>query len=805
MTRVWYDDSARNPLNAGVILKPTLFSLLFLLHIARTTAQFDGFGLPMSGANVPTLAPHPVVFDVSGNVPTMEPVAATGAGILPIVEKDEPVGDQEVIPPAPVVGGIESIFGGAPVTSPAPIEEDWKARQQRERAESRAAKKAAMEKHREERRHQAESDDSGDDDDAGDDDGSDESYASGTTTTEPTMEPTMEPSVEQSEENEVEKQQQHSWLSGFNGSPGKISEEDDYTDDKVDDYQKDYHKEDDDGEGGRTDEKDKNRLHETGKNKKHHKGTKLASFSGYGVDFLDSDEFMRNFGVTLSVFGSLASSGGIVLQKIVKQKVEIDNSQGPEIMHFRYFAGLVCVVVGLVCKTIICALLPQLTLAALSAQSFIYTIVFEHMFLDDQAELPFLSIFAAGTVFIGIILSVLSSDIVDVDYSLETLHTIFIAPEALIFTGVLVVVIFLPRFCLSSSRGSNNVSDTATSILDLTYRVVSAAILAMLFGTALKVIAEGLAYGLTYGQDDVNKMKYDAIIWVILFIVLGISKLRFVSTSLQSYHPLLFLPIYQGLSAAFHTSAGVMYFHELEADENRGKVNISMYTIGMSCVVLGLILFAMNYDPNVHGMPNQEEYSEDKESLLNANLDHIYGPPGGKGQRYPNQGHSGEARRGEIRNGRRMMNDDYDHECTNPMMGPRGHEDVRRDDRRNPRYGPVRGMVQKGRDGDDLYNDRGRRDINGRMPPPQNSRRAEPPMMYDNYDDDDVEFGRRPVPRPPPQSHRGPPEDGRQRGLPPPNYRGPGQDMSRGTPSKERRPPPRNTNSGAMYTGGLQY
>ena len=229
----------------------------------------------------------------------------------------------------------------------------------------------------------------------------------------------------------------------------------------------------------------------------------MASFSGYGLDFLDSDEFMRNFGITLSLFGSLASSGGIVLQKIVKQKVEIDSSQGPEFAHFKYLAGLVCVVVGLICKTIICALLPQLTLAALSAQSFIYTIVFEHMFLDDQPELPFLSIFAAIVVFMGIILSVLSSDIVDVDYSLEALHTVFIAPEALIFSGVLVAVIFLPRFCMSSGKGSANTvgNDTNVKCLDLTYRVVSAAILAMLFGTVLKVVAEGAVYGVTYGQD----------------------------------------------------------------------------------------------------------------------------------------------------------------------------------------------------------------------------------------------------------------------------------------------------------------
>ncbi len=142
-----------------------------------------------------------------------------------------------------------------------------------------------------------------------------------------------------------------SWFSGF-GEPaisgdkeeGKNrkkheDEDDEYNDNELDDSQKDYHKEDDDGYGGRTDAKDNNRiqgkrmiheymihlrsqigdhisaiiLHITDakehSSKKNHKGAKLASFSGYGADFLDSDEFMRNFGITLSVFGSLASSG----------------------------------------------------------------------------------------------------------------------------------------------------------------------------------------------------------------------------------------------------------------------------------------------------------------------------------------------------------------------------------------------------------------------------------------------------------------------------------------------------------------
>ena len=44
---------------------------------------------------------------------------------------------------------------------------------------------------------------------------------------------------------------------------------------------------------------------------------------------------------------------------MVKQKIEADPSLGPEFVHFKYIVGLMVVCIGLLCKTVICALLPQ--------------------------------------------------------------------------------------------------------------------------------------------------------------------------------------------------------------------------------------------------------------------------------------------------------------------------------------------------------------------------------------------------------------------------------------------------------------
>ncbi len=362
------------------------------------------------------------------------------------------------------------------------------------------------------------------------------------------------------------------------------------------------------------------------------------------------------------------------------------------------------------------------------AQRYLYVILYDEYHYNDHIFTYRLCI-CIGTVFLGIILSVLSSNIVDIDYSLESLHDVFIEPEPLIYTGVLFAILILPRFLISSGKDNSTARDegsTASSIMDLSYRILSASILAMLFGTVLKVVAEGLTYGLSYGLDDVNKMKYDAIVWIILFVVFGFSKLRFISTSIQSYHPLLFLPIYQGLSAAMHTTAGIMYFQELSADKSRGAVNVTMYAVGMACVVLGLILFALNYDPNVHSLPNQEEYSEDKESLLNANLDSIYGPPGGKGRRYVDQGHSGEVRRGEMRYAPRQGGggDDIYDEYTNPMMNQhrRPHPSMEcRDEERSGRY-------DSGGRKDMRDDNRGNR--GARMPPLQRDSRGRGMHVY---------------------------------------------------------------------------
>ena len=46
--------------------------------------------------------------------------------------------------------------------------------------------------------------------------------------------------------------------------------------------------------------------------------------------------------------------------------------------------------------------------------------------LYSEVDMPFVSIISTLVVFIGIVLAVLSSDIVDVEYSLESVHDLFL-------------------------------------------------------------------------------------------------------------------------------------------------------------------------------------------------------------------------------------------------------------------------------------------------------------------------------------------------------------------------------------------
>lgn len=307
---------------------------------------------------------------------------------------------------------------------------------------------------------------------------------------------------------------------------------------------------------------------------------------------------------------------------------------------------------------------------------------------------------------------------------------------------------------------------------------------------------------------DLQSYQYDAIVLVVLLFALGASKLRFVVYSTQFFHTLLFLPIFQALSCAGHAASGVLYFHELDANTHpKSKVNLPMYGLGMGLLVVGLALNALKFDPNVHMLEEQMGHREDKESLMNSNMDAVYGQPTyGDGQsrgpgrreekypsssssasRYPSQGHSGEIRRGEIT--RREP-------AVRPPMAPGdnyGDLDEYRD------YPPAgrRPRGEEGRGGRGGVYDT----------------RAAPPGAYDyGYGDEEAPSQRGGRSGPGRGSARG--SGGSQyadyAGLEGGGRGGYSEVSSSGTPSKDRRAPAgatAQTRGGgrALYSGGLQY
>lgn len=343
---------------------------------------------------------------------------------------------------------------------------------------------------------------------------------------------------------------------------------------------------------------------------------------------LPTDTVMRNVGIGLSIFGSFATSGGMVLQKMVKKHVEVNPDAGPEFAHFKYIFGLVAVVVGLLCKTVICGLLPQLTLAALSAQSFLYSAILEYLFLD--VSLSWVSIGSLLVCFVGLSLAIIGSEIADVDYSLRNLESLYLRTSAIIFSSSGVIFLVVPRLFLP---GKSN----ELGIFDLIYRVVSSALLASWYGVFLKAFVEATMYMFIYGGEDLENHVVAAFVIVLLGLVFGLSKLRFISYSQQFFHPLLFQPLFHSLSVLLHVLCGILYFRELSVKYTRGHLEDHLYFCGIAALVVGLAVISMEYDPSVNFLEEKDE--PEKDGLLET-----YGETSQYGPR-----HSGDPRRGDMR------------------------------------------------------------------------------------------------------------------------------------------------------------
>jgi hypothetical protein len=259
-------------------------------------------------------------------------------------------------------------------------------------------------------------------------------------------------------------------------------------------------------------------------------------------------------------------------------------------------------------------MLPLVSIAVLSSQAFIYTTILEQAFMKDGGICGFsmLNVFNIGLTATGITLMIMFADISDIKYSPFTLEATMSAPSSIITmaTGAFVI---LCTFCCCIPDETN----IGNYDLPLVGRVFSGAILSAWYTVTLKLTLEiGLFFFRNGFSTMVGVRVTEMIVLQIVLVFLGIVKVRYVVSILQTYHAMQFLPLYQGATYIVLASYGILYFDELsQARLNESRASLPWYLLALTLVIVGVGSSGIKYDPHLHSITDDDVYDE-AEGLL---------------------------------------------------------------------------------------------------------------------------------------------------------------------------------------------
>jgi hypothetical protein len=201
-----------------------------------------------------------------------------------------------------------------------------------------------------------------------------------------------------------------------------------------------------------------------------------------------------------------------------------------------YMNGIAYVAIGLLLKVPIYALVPQTSIAVLSAQNFLYTTALDYFVLSTKmTQLTFTSVVV---VFFGMVLAIAENvNYEDVSFSFGDIMRIFFSYRSIAFTvsTIAFMIGMMELFRISQFE--------LNSSLRLFYISVVAAVFASWLSTLMKATVEVFVYDFF----SPSKVRYPVswLILAILSIVIGIYKMKFTSSALHEFSSYRFLPVYQ--------------------------------------------------------------------------------------------------------------------------------------------------------------------------------------------------------------------------------------------------------------------
>jgi hypothetical protein len=241
-------------------------------------------------------------------------------------------------------------------------------------------------------------------------------------------------------------------------------------------------------------------------------------------------------GILLSISSAIFIASGICMQKIYAKRKREGIISSPAFKDLTYLNGIVYVGIGLVMKIPIFIIVPQTSIAALSAQNFLYTSALDYLVL--ATKMTKLTLWSAVAVTFGLILTLVEDDnSEDVSYSIEDIIQLFFSNRSVILTisTIAFMICMMELFRVSQFETSSN--------LRLFYISSVAGLFAAWFGTVLKATFEVLYYD--YSSPNNLTFRSSWLLLLIVAVILGFYKMKFTSSALKEFNSFRFLPLYQ--------------------------------------------------------------------------------------------------------------------------------------------------------------------------------------------------------------------------------------------------------------------
>ena len=241
-------------------------------------------------------------------------------------------------------------------------------------------------------------------------------------------------------------------------------------------------------------------------------------------------------GICLSISSAVFIASGICMQKIYARRKREGIVSSSAHKDTTYLNGIVYVGIGLMMKIPIFILVPQTSIAALSAQNFLYTSALDYLVLSTK--MTKLTLLSAVAVTFGLILTLIEDEnSEDISYSIEDIMQLFFSYQSVVLTisTIAFMICMMELFRVSQFEASSN--------LRLFYISAVAGLFAAWFGTAIKATFEVIFYD--YSSHNNFTFQFSWLILLIVTIILGFYKMKFTSSALKEFSSFRFLPLYQ--------------------------------------------------------------------------------------------------------------------------------------------------------------------------------------------------------------------------------------------------------------------